>query len=685
MIISNDKPMLPGRGGRCFGWVRRYLLMPLYCVLTIASVLVAWTQMATAQAPVTILEGTRVPTSLEGHIDHLIDPSRALTIEDITAGRSEDFERVTTTYPDFGYTQSNIWLRLTLENATKDVRSWRIHIRENFKQFMAIHVVRPDGTIDTTYDLGPEDPFSKRPVPYPEMVAPMDLAPDETATLYINYWSEGSSHLAFDIKTEFDFATRAATRTAKNFLYYGMAILPVMLALLGLVIYRHAIFVGYIALWMSALLFVMHSDGTTFQYLWPNSPALNNFASIPLGVGIIIFSPLFTRIFLNTRRNHPILDKLLLTLIFVALGMLASSAFLDNQILKKALILMSLVSVSLCAFSGLVAARTRFKEVRFFVIAWVGFLGASALMSMRHWLGVEISQDVQDDAIRSVMVVDSVLLGLSIADRYNQLRQSRQRALRFRYEEENRNLKLLARLSELEKRYAQETEKLQDRDVASANTLHDLQQPIAALRLNIRALVDRKDVADNTVEDMDGSFAYIERLMTAAAQQRVNEVTSDDLRGPDSGDKEETFGLRKVTDSVMQMFLPDAAAKGLELRYYPSDDDVKVEPLAAMRVLSNLLSNAIKYTDTGKILFCVRKRGDALRVEIHDTGPGLSREEFEQAKTRSTRIVETSQGKAGEGLGLSIVQDTALSAGYDFNRLCNRNTGLSVGVTIPRT
>ncbi len=282
------------------------------------------------------------------------------------------------------------------------------------------------------------------------------------------------------------------------------------------------------------------------------------------------------------------------------------------------------------------------------------------------------------------MVVDATLLGLSIADRYNQLRQSRQRAVKERYEEENRNLKLLARLSELEKRFAQETEKLQGRDVASANTLHDLQQPIAALRLNIRALVDRKNVAGTAVEDMEGSFAYIEQLMTAASQQRENEVTSQDLKTVAPEQDASAFGLRKVTDSVMQMFLPDAAAKGLEMRYYPANEDVTVEPLAAMRVLSNLLSNAIKYTDSGKILFCVRKRGEALRVEIHDTGPGLSSEAFERAKGRNERLFETAEGKEGAGLGLSIVQEIADASGYEVQRLCNRKSGLSIGVTIPR-
>lgn len=169
-------------------------------------------------------------------------------------------------------------------------------------------------------------------------------------------------------------------------------ILTVLIAFLVFALYRQAVCAAYVLNWLADLLYVIHSDGVTFQYLWPGNPARNSFASIPLVMGIIIMSPMFARVFLNTRLHHPLIDRLLWAVI-------------------------------------LFAAFSRFKEVRFFVIAWAGFLGAAMTMTMRHWLGMEISQNFQNDAIRSGMVVDAKLTGLSIEERNNQLRQSRQKAL----------------------------------------------------------------------------------------------------------------------------------------------------------------------------------------------------------------------------------------------------------------
>ncbi|MGC1506241.1 MAG: sensor histidine kinase [Sulfitobacter sp.] len=652
------------------------VIVPLLCVVA---------STVQAQQVTTELDGPRLPEELLGKIDFLLDPTNTMAVQDILVLPGTRFEAIKTESADFGYIDSDIWLRTTVKNVTPDITSWRIHFRENFKQRLAVHIVRADNSVDTVYDVGIADGFEKRPIQYPEMVAPMQLVPGETATVYIRYWSEGSSQLAFGFETEISFATRTATRTAKNFLFYGTMILPVLIAFLAFILYRQAVFAAYVLNWVAALLYVMHSDGVTFQYLWPGNPAWNSFASIPLGAGIIIMSPIFARVFLNTRLHNPLVDKLLWAVILVATAMLVSSVFLDGQVLKKLLVLMSLISVSACALSGLVAAFTRFKQVRFFVIAWAGFFGAAIIMSMRHWLGIEISQDFQNDAIRSVMVFDAILMGLSIADRNNQLRQSRQKALAQRYDEETRNLKLLARLSELEKRYVQETAGLRNRDNDTSDTLHDLQQPLTALRLNLRGLVDGKLDTPEALEDMESSFAYIERLMAAATRHRDDSAVSDSLKAFDKESSSNAFGLRKVTDSVMQMFLPDAAAKGLDLRYYPSDHDIAVQPLAAMRIISNILSNAIKFTDSGRILLCVRRRGDDLRVEIHDSGPGLNAAQFEQAKERRARLDITSRGTPGEGLGLSIAHMTAEKSGYGIHKLCERKSGLSVGITFPLT
>jgi two-component system CheB/CheR fusion protein len=74
-------------------------------------------------------------------------------------------------------------------------------------------------------------------------------------------------------------------------------------------------------------------------------------------------------------------------------------------------------------------------------------------------------------------------------------------------------------------------------------------------------------------------------------------------------------------------------------------------------MLRDLVTNALKFTDQGRVLVGCRRRGGALRIEVWDTGIGISNgelqslfDEYHQAAT------EVRERDGGLGLGLSIVQ-----------------------------
>jgi len=137
------------------------------------------------------------------------------------------------------------------------------------------------------------------------------------------------------------------------------------------------------------------------------------------------------------------------------------------------------------------------------------------------------------------------------------------------------------------------------------------------------------------------------------------------------------------------MFLPDAREKGLDFRFVNSSLQSDADPLEVMRIVSNLVANAIKYTQEGKVLLGARRRGGKVRIEVHDTGSGMSEAQFEQARQRSMRLAKNSASGTGEGYGLSIVSELAQRRGYAFERIPNGGPnggkGFSVGVTFPAT
>ena len=622
---------------------------------------------------------------MQGHVDYLLDPSRNLGIEDVTRPDvSARFAPVQGRSADFGYTRSVIWLRFSVTNRSPSLERWRLLFRENFLQLFAVYLVGDDGSIETLASQDADSPFSARPLSYPQLAVPMILPAGVHKIVYVRYWSGGSSALAFSIESLESFEVIGARATAKNFVYYGMMLILILIALFAFAIVRRPVFLAYAGYSGSALLFIMHADGSAFKFLWPDAPHFNSNATIVLGSGIILCGAVYAMLFLQTRRYHPLLDKSLGAVVLVTLAMLLASALLNDQQdqqIKKILVLVAFAAILLFVLAGLVAARTRFKQVRFYVIAWTGAVISSAIMTARHWLGIEISEEVQFDSMRIVMVLDAALMGLAIWDHFNQLRQARHQALKENLDTTMRSLELSQRLQDLEEQYALVRRLADMKGQRITDAIHDLNQPLHALRLDLRGLVADHGTDQARRKRIEGTFDYLEKLLTGHLESAIAMEPVPPATEADAGT--EKLAVGDVLKGIHEMFLPDASEKALELRYVGTSAQAAIEPLVLMRIVTNLVANAIKYTRQGRVLLGCRRDGRSLRIEVHDTGPGMTAEDFARASGRAVRLAPDAAAPHGHGLGLSIACSLARDHGLSLTIVPERKSGTSFLLTVP--
>jgi len=123
------------------------------------------------------------------------------------------------------------------------------------------------------------------------------------------------------------------------------------------------------------------------------------------------------------------------------------------------------------------------------------------------------------------------------------------------------------------------------------------------------------------------------------------------------------FSPRTGAEDVLQLLAETARHKGLELGLWCEEDVPEAilgDPGRFRQIVTNLMGNAIKFTERGEVFvtLAVEDAGAEkpwLRVEIHDTGIGLTPEQrarlfrsFSQADSSTTRRF------GGTGLGLAI-------------------------------
>lgn len=607
-----------------------------------------------------------------GHVTALRDPEGRLQPQDLT-GTDAGFMALETPTADFGYTRDVIWLRLALRNETVDAHEWLLHVQENFMREFAVWSLDEAGILHLLESHTPETRFHDRKVAYPQIAIPLVLEPGARSVLLVRYASGGETELSFAIETEDSFDRLASRKTAKHFVYYGMMLILIIAASIAFLTGGKPIFAAYAAYATSGLLYLMHADGTAFQYLWPRFPGVNGQASVGLGAALIVTGSQFARMFVQTARYHPLMDRILIANILVAFA-LVGLAFYDSQASKKLLVLMAMISCLLFLVAGVIAAFSRFREVRFYLLAWFGALLASGLMTARHWLGIEVSEEFQFDAIRIVLVADAGLMGFAIIDRVNQLRRLRQTALETALQEAQRNLDLGQRLATLEQRHALAVELARSQQRALADTAHDLRQPLQALRLNVQALLRGGSKTGAKPTDFEATFDYLEELVSRELDRHgaLASVSTPERHRVD-----------EVLSAVHTMFAASAQKTGGKMRYVRTGRMTSLPPLDLMRIASNLVSNAVKYAPGGKVLLGVRRHRKGWRLEVHDTGPGLAPDEFQLAQERAVRLPAGAALSEGNGFGLSIVMEIAQRHGLLVQLCPRRRTGTSILVHVP--
>lgn len=207
---------------------------------------------------------------------------------------------------------------------------------------------------------------------------------------------------------------------------------------------------------------------------------------------------------------------------------------------------------------------------------------------------------------------------------------------------------------------------------------HDLLQPINAAKLYISTLAEANHTpaVTETVERLGRTFTSIETLLHAL-------LDISRLDSPGAEFNVTDFALADVLDPIREDARPLAAERGIGLMILPSREWVRSDQRYLMRSLQNLLVNALQYTETGRVLVGCRRRGNDLRIEVHDTGPGI-------AETEQARIFgefargRTARPGSGMGLGLSIVERACRHLGHAVGLVSVPGRGSVFSITVPR-
>lgn len=214
---------------------------------------------------------------------------------------------------------------------------------------------------------------------------------------------------------------------------------------------------------------------------------------------------------------------------------------------------------------------------------------------------------------------------------------------------------------------------------------HDLTTPLMALGLTADALLERSEVVPLPSQTQQA----LRTLRSASRQVRAIVGELFDVTAMNHGAEVSLhcchLSLDQLLEDALSLVEPTAQHARVSVVFRASKrvPTISCDRERMVRVLVNILGNAIKFTPArGQVRISTASRARTVRIEVTDTGPGVSRRDlprlFEPYFTRGAGA------QAGSGLGLYIsLRIVEAHSGTIDVRRGPRGKGTTVVISLP--
>jgi signal transduction histidine kinase len=231
------------------------------------------------------------------------------------------------------------------------------------------------------------------------------------------------------------------------------------------------------------------------------------------------------------------------------------------------------------------------------------------------------------------------------------------------------------RTSQLEQAHLAALDAAQARTRFLASLSHEVGTPLQTI-VSTMELVDGVDDVDRQrlreAATAAESLGQLFRNLLELAQCEIGDVTSAPLE----------MDMVEVADLLDRRWSGRLAADG-KLLSPEASGTATVDPDRLAQIGDLLLDNAHQFADPGLVQLGLWAEDDGVRLEVADSGPGVSAADLEVILEPFVQLRGGRTPRAGSGVGLALARGLAHRLGGSALALANSAGGLTVTIRIP--
>lgn len=469
-----------------------------------------------AQAPYVIRDDEDEHNIMPNEQFILIDTTGKLALAEILSNEYTFQQQSTYHNTDFKKNAA-YWIKLPVLHTSSTNKLWLLEFYDQTIDYIQAYVPGKEGTYTAIY-LGDQYPFEQRFFRHKNFELIIDTPSDTVLTYYFRVQSHEFADLRIAVRSVNRFVYYALNEYLLFGTFYGMIIIIALYNFLVYLAIREIKNIYYICYLLSVAGYALSLDGIGFQYLWPQHPHWNNYATGTFLYLLIFWALVFTRKFLSTRALAPNLDRLLRVIIAVrSMYFVLCLIFFPDLLPYRN---PDIIPLAVIFFTGITVWMNGYKPARFFVIAY-GVLFTGFFIRMLVYFNLLPFTILSHYSLHFAFVLEMLFLTFALGDRIRILKDMRDRALRRIIQQHELNMQLKDKVNrELEAKVQERTRELDSKNHELEISNHKLKEQADKLN-RINALLDLdnwklknaiKDILNERLQEKIMDYAQFKTL-----------------------------------------------------------------------------------------------------------------------------------------------------------------------------
>jgi hypothetical protein len=448
-------------------------------------------------------------------IEYLEDPKGILKFDQvITPQVLATFKPSWSSTPQNSNLSSVYWYRIKIKHSKNTQKNWILEFFDQTIDDITAYAPAQNGQYQIER-FGAVYKFNNRQYHHKNFELDLNTYPGKEQTYYFRIKSHQTADIIIVLRSVKWFVQYALNEYLLFGVFYGMIFVFAFYNLMMFVAVRQRQHLYYVLYNLSVGFYELCNDGIGYQYLWPGSPAWNQYAYGFALCCVSVFALMFTNKLLFVSAKAPRLHKLLNFVIAARITFFFFCLLFHKQWFNYKFL--EFVPLCIAFYTGIYIFIRGYRPARFFVWGY-SFLFAGFIIKLFTNLGWINLGIVSYYSLSLCFILEMILLAFAIGDNVRILKREKDKAQREIIEqltekqklEESINIKLEEQVRE-RTHDALEKAKIIEKQNEDLNRVNEILQQQAADILRMNLLLEK----DN--QELQAGFEKVtrDRIMSA--------------------------------------------------------------------------------------------------------------------------------------------------------------------------